>query len=158
MKKAVLQSNDELLHNQSRLNKDVDHKDPSLNIIATLYLSPMIIKNKDKLFHNIVANISMKRDDELKLTEDNLKFIFFRLYCLGYDYYNIYIISKHCLKDITMVNIDINPLLNKINHNTILETKFQVGYFDIKHMLDNSFINYILNDNTPNVYIFENMS
>jgi hypothetical protein len=25
-------------------------------------------------------------------------------------------------------------------------------------MLDNSFINYILNDNTPNVYIFENMS
>lgn len=44
----------------------------------------------------------MKRNDELHLTEDNLKFIFFRLYCLGYDTYNIYIISKHCHKDITM--------------------------------------------------------
>ena len=117
-----------------------------------------MIKNKNKLFNNIVANISIKRDDELNLTDDNLKFIFFRLYCLGYDNYKISIISKNCLKDLTIVNIDINSLLKKVNHNTILDTKFLVGYIDIKHMLENNFIKHMLNDNIPNIYIFEKMS
>lgn len=134
-------------------------KEPSLNIISTLFISDMIIKNKDKLFNNIVANISIKRDDELNLTDDNLKFIFFRLYCLGYNKYNITIFSKKCLQDLTIVDIDINPLLNIINeNNTTIETKYQVGYIDIKHILEDNFINIMLKDKIPNIFIFENMS
>jgi hypothetical protein len=148
----------ELLHSKASLHKIVDHKNPYLNIIACLTLSPEMIKTKNKLFHTIIANISMKRNDELNLTDDNLKFIFFRLYCLGYDQFKINIISKNILKDLTILNIDINPLLNKVNHDTVLNTKFLVGYFDIKHILDNDFIKHMLNDSTPTVYIFENMS
>ena len=32
----------------------------------------MIIKNKNKIFNNILANISIKREDELNLTDDSL--------------------------------------------------------------------------------------
>lgn len=136
----------------------IGYKDPSLNIIATLSLSPMMIKNKDKLLHNIIANISIKRNDELNLTDDNLKFIFFRLFCLGYNYYNINIISKNSLQNLSIVTIDINELLSKANQNTTTVTKFQVGYLDIKHMLNENYLIQCLNNQTPTIYIFENIS
>lgn len=78
-----------------------------------------MIKNKDKLFNTIIANISMKRIDELYLTDDNLKFIFFRLYCLGYDQFKINIIikKKNSLKDLnvslTNTTIELNPIITK---------------------------------------------
>ena len=46
--KNSLQSS-ELLHNNTSLNRVVYYKDPSLNIISTLYLSPIMIKKKGKI-------------------------------------------------------------------------------------------------------------
>jgi hypothetical protein len=137
---------------------EVNYKDPSLNIIATLSLSPSMIKNKGVLYHNIISNISIKRNDELNLTDDNLKFIFFRLFCFGYNNYNINIISKNTLKKLSIVTIDINDLLKKANQNITTDTKYQVAYLDIKHMLKEDYLKQSLNDNIPTVFIFENIS
>ena len=89
-------------------------KKPTLNIISTLFLSEDKLFNKDKMFHPVIANISIKRDDELSITDDNLKLILFRLYSLGYNKFNIFLFSK----DYTIEHnvIDIKDLLIKIDN------------------------------------------
>jgi hypothetical protein len=90
----------------------------------------------------------------INLTDDNLKFIFFRLFCLGYDHYNINIISKNSIKNLSIVTIDISELLSKATQNTTTLTRFQVVYFDIKHMLNEDYLKQCLNNKTPTIYIF----
>jgi hypothetical protein len=62
------------------------------------------------LFKNIIANISIKTDGELGLTDNNYKIIFLRLYSLGYNKFTINLISKNY--DYRSDEIKINEVMN----------------------------------------------
>lgn len=131
-----------------------------MNIISSLYLSNNQIKSHDKMFNNIIANISIKRDDELVLTDDNLKLICFRLYSLGYNCFNINIFNKIYDQKYLIKNIDISRLLSEITDKTInsKDINFNVNYINVKFLLNLEFIKILLNSSLPNICIFQNMS
>jgi len=72
-------------------------KDSSLNIVATLLLTKKIIKNKNKIFSNIISNIYYISDGDLgifkynenhnifpELNENNIYNVLLRMFSLGY--------------------------------------------------------------------------
>src|SRR5215470_4997052 len=135
----------------------INKKLPSLNIISTLYLSKDKLFVKQKMFNNIIANISLKRDDELSFNDENLKLIFFRLYALGYSSFNIIIFSK----DFGLENniIDIKGLLKKMNYNDDnVITNYNVSKINVINLLELSLIEKMLDVDIPTIYVFNNMS
>lgn len=132
----------------------------SLNIVSSLHLIDKLIKHKDEMFNCIIANISIKRNDELVLTEDNLKLICFRLYSLGYEQFNINIFSKVNYNNIIVKKININELLSKIDDKYVINKniKYNINYININYLLDDNFVKLILKSDIANICIFENMS